>query len=93
MNRGERLVLVFGRDGRSGRAPVIVLGVGSRTARVLRVTRQRHDTDHAPTRFGRVRAARSRLREPTTDELADPGFARLWEALERRASRRGATAG
>lgn len=84
MRRGSRLVLAFGRDGKSGRAPVVVVGIGSRTARVLRVTEQRHDTDNLARRFGRLRVPRARLREPSSAELEDRGFVRLWEALERR---------
>lgn len=84
MNAGDRLILNFtSRGAPSGRAPVICAAGGARTCQVVRVTRQDHDMDHAPTHYRRLTVASTRLRRPTPAELADESTLRIWDAIER----------
>lgn len=81
---GERLVLSFytGRALSGSAAVVCMADRGERVLDVMRVTRQDHDTDHAPTHYRRVTVNRGRLRSPTAAELGDDSWRRLWDALE-----------
>jgi len=86
VKRGERLLLLFGPDGRAGRAPVVCTGHYRTALRVLRVTRQRHESDHAATHFRTLLVTGVRLRRPTEEERQN--FADLWAALETEIARR-----
>ena len=84
INPGDRLILSFTRRGApSGSAPVVCASVGARTIQVVRVTRQDHDADHAPTHYRRLAVAPTRLRRPTPAELADESEQLIWDAIER----------
>ena len=84
MSPGERLILGFVSNGvHSGSAAVVCRFPGADTSQVVRVTRQDHDTDHAPTHYRSLTVASSRLRTPTAAELADQSLQQIWQAIER----------
>lgn len=84
MNVGARLVLEFvTRGAPSGRAAVVCRLPGGQTSQVVRVTRQDHGADHAPTHYRSLTVASTRLRAPTPAEVADDSWKKIWQAIER----------
>lgn len=89
---GTRLMLAFYNRGKlTGHAAIICMrDAGKQVVDVMRVTRQDHDTDHAPTHYRRLTVYRARLRVPTAAELGDESWRRLWAGLELERERRAA---